>query len=118
VIYGLLAFSTIALLIGQLLFKAVALRGTFGFPLLSDPTGLVLFLGALATYGLSTIAWVIVLQTMPLSTAYPFLALGFALMPFLSHFVFDEPLSLSLFIGSSMIVGGILVIVASESGRG
>lgn len=108
----LLAFSVIALLCGQLLFKMVAMRGTFGFGIIHDPQGLMLFSSALFIYGLSTIGWILVLRSMPLSTAYPFLALGFAAMPFLSHYLFNEPLSKGLLLGTAMIVGGILVIFA------
>ena len=74
--YLLLGFSVFALLCGQFLFKLVASRGTFGVGLVHDLSGLGLFVGALAIYALSTLAWVIVLETMPLSTAYPVLALS------------------------------------------
>ncbi len=116
--YLLLSFSVGATLFGQFLFKMVALRGTFGLTLLHDHIGLALFVGALGIYGLSTVAWVFVLQTMPISTAYPFLALCFALMPFLSHFAFDEPLSLGLFVGTIMIICGILVIFTFADSKG
>lgn len=110
--YVLLAFSVVALVSGQFMFKTVALRGTFGLGLIHDPVGLALFVGALTIYAVSTIAWIFVLRTMPLSTAYPFLALGFAVMPFLSHLAFGEPLTTSLFVGTAMIISGILVIFA------
>lgn len=51
------------------------------------------FVGALALYGVSTILWVSVLQQVNLSVAYPFVALGFIIIPLASFFLFKEPLN-------------------------
>jgi multidrug transporter EmrE-like cation transporter len=109
--YVLLGFSISAVIIGQILFKMTAMRGTFGVQIIHDLTGLLLFGSALILYAASTVAWVMVLRTTPLSVAYPVLSLAFALMPFLSYMVFREPLTASLIVGNVLILAGIYVIV-------
>lgn len=107
--YLLLGFSG-ALLFGQFLFKIVALRGTFGLALLHDHIGVALFVGALGIYGPSTVAWVFVLQTMPLSTAYPFLAFTFVLVPAASVLFLGEKVGANYGLGILLVVAGLVLI--------
>ena len=51
--------------------------------------------------------WVFLLKTVPLSTAYPFVALGFVLVPAAAAMLFDEPLSGRYILGVSCILIGI-----------
>ena len=51
-----------------------------------------------------------VLSFTPLSRAYPFVALAFALTPALGGFVFGEPLSLRLIAGIVLILGGLVLV--------
>jgi len=106
-------FVVIAMLCaGQLLFRQSALS----VPPLSTVAGLLslarnpAFLVALALYGGATVLWVGVLQQMPLSRAYPFMAISFAVVPLLSVFTANEPLSARLCLGVGMVVGGLLLI--------
>ena len=46
----------------------------------------------------------------PLSRAYPFVAIAFALTPLLGGLVFAEPLSARLLIGLAVIVGGLYLV--------
>ena len=80
---------------GQLLFKTPALRGAGDGPLAARIAGFLLkgyFFVALILYAALTVLWVWILSFTPLSRAYPFLALAFALTPALGCLVFAEPL--------------------------
>jgi drug/metabolite transporter (DMT)-like permease len=116
-----LALSQVALLFayaagmagGQLLFKAAALRYLADAPLGERLLGLVTngyFLGAVALYGGLTILWVWLLTFTPLSRAYPFVALAFAVTPLLGGFVFGEPLTTRLILGIAIILCGLLLV--------
>ncbi len=96
---------------GQLLFKAGSKSISFESPLIlaqsliSSP----IILTAISVYGLTILLWILALQTLPLSTAYPITALAFIVVPALSHFVFNEPYDLAKFVGGSFIFLGILI---------
>jgi drug/metabolite transporter (DMT)-like permease len=65
---------------------------------------------AFAIYGSATVLWVYVLRHMPLSQAYPFMALSFVLVPLASLLFFGETLGLRYWIGAALIVAGMVVI--------
>jgi drug/metabolite transporter (DMT)-like permease len=100
---------------GQLLFKAAALRSEPGAPL---PERLFLllqnwhFLLAVALYFALAVLWVWVLSFTPLSRAYPFVALAFALTPFAASLLFAEPLSARVLIGIVVILCGLVLVSA------
>lgn len=92
---------------GQILFKLGAnLIGRDGFwavrPLL------VLF-GALALYGITTLAWVWVLKNAELGKIYPLMALAFVLVPLASYFVFGERFDTRYLVGVVFILLGIVL---------
>ena len=98
---------------GQLLFKMAALRGAGDGPLAERIAGFLLngyFFVALILYARLTVLWVWILSFTPLSRAYPFLALAFALTPALGCLVFAEPLSMRLVIGIVLILCGLFFI--------
>jgi drug/metabolite transporter (DMT)-like permease len=98
---------------GQLLFKMAALRGTGEGPLIERLGALLLngyFLLALGLYAALTVLWVWVLSFTPLSRAYPFVALAFALTPALGALVFSEPMPLRLVIGVGLILAGLFFV--------
>ena len=117
-----LNFGQIALLItyaagmaaGQLLFKAAALRLGDGYtlptraPLLLRNTP---FIGAIVLYAALSILWVWLLTFTPLSRAYPFVAVAFALTPVLGALVFPEPVSARLLAGIAVIACGLVLVV-------
>jgi drug/metabolite transporter (DMT)-like permease len=118
-----LALSQIALLLayaagmagGQFLFKAAALRylpdGSVGERFLSIVLNSY-FLGAVVLYGSLTVLWVWVLTFTPLSRAYPFVALAFAITPLLGGLVFGEPIAMRLVLGITLILGGLLLVAS------
>jgi drug/metabolite transporter (DMT)-like permease len=98
---------------GQLLFKAAALRiGSSGsvperiFALLHN----WLFVLALVLYFALALVWVWILSFTPLSRAYLFVALAFALTPFAASLVFAEPLSARVLIGILVILFGLVLV--------
>jgi len=75
--------------------KTPALRGAGDGPLAERIAGFLpngYFFVALILYAALTVLWVWILSYTPLSRAYPFLALAFALTPALGCLVFAEPL--------------------------
>ena len=98
---------------GQLLFKTAAMRGAGAGPLTERIAGSlfnVYFIVALILYAALTVLWVWILSFTPLSRAYPFVALAFALTPALGILVFGEAASLRLAIGIALIVCGLCLI--------
>lgn len=97
---------------GQLLFKLAALR-TGGTTLAERLPQLLqngFFLAALALYFALSLLWVWILGFTPLSRAYPFVALAFAITPLLAALVFAEPLPSRLLIGIVVILFGLMLV--------
>jgi drug/metabolite transporter (DMT)-like permease len=116
-----LALSQAALLLayaagmagGQLLFKAAALRYASEAPLGERLLSLVqnvYFLAAIVLYVALTVLWVWILTFTPLSRAYPFVALAFAITPLLAGFVFGEAVTVRLMLGLGLILCGLLLV--------
>lgn len=107
---GLVLFAVL-LATGQVLFKLAARQAPV-VRQLSDLWGLFqshwLWL-ALFLYGLATVLWVLLLQRVPLSRAYPFAALGFVLVPAAGVFIFAEKVSALYIVGTAMIIVGIFI---------
>ena len=98
---------------GQLLFKMAALRAVHEGPFIERAMGLLLngyFLVALVLYAALAGVWVWILTFTPLSRAYPFVALAFALTPALGGLMFAEPISVRLVIGIALILCGLLFV--------
>ena len=98
---------------GQLLFKMAALRAIPEGPFIERMMGILLngyFLVALVLYAALAGIWVWILTFTPLSRAYPFVALAFALTPALGGLVFAEPISVRLVIGIGLILCGLLFV--------
>ncbi|HYS49946.1 MAG TPA: hypothetical protein VEM36_14340 [Xanthobacteraceae bacterium] len=101
--------------LGQLLFKLAALRAPAEGALPDRLFGLArnaYFLAALAIYLALSFLWVWLLRFTPLSRAYLFVALSFAIVPLLGGVLFAEPISLRLVIGVIVIVCGLVLVVA------
>jgi hypothetical protein len=80
---------------GQLLFKTAGAAGAGDGQLAERIAGFLpngYFFVPLILYAALTVLWVWILSYTPLSRAYPFLALAFALTPALGCLVFAEPL--------------------------
>jgi drug/metabolite transporter (DMT)-like permease len=100
---------------GQLLFKLAADRLVIGQGLarLAASFLTVPMAGALVLYGLTTVLWVYLLHGLALSRAYPFIALAFAIVPFLGWLLLDETLGAQYWIGLAIMLAGLYVVTAS-----
>jgi len=99
---------------GQLLFKQAAQRLTPGSGLgerLIELAGNTWFLAAFVLYCALAVAWVWILTFTPLSRAYPFVALAFAITPLLGAWVFAEPVGWRLVGGVVVIAIGLFLVV-------
>jgi drug/metabolite transporter (DMT)-like permease len=108
--YVIAFFCVVGLAIGQLLFKlsSTALYSTG--TLLSQRSAIPL-LAAMFIYGITSVAWVWVLQKVELGRVYPMMALAFVFVPIGSHFIFGERFHAQYFIGLVIIVLGIIITI-------
>jgi len=110
---ALLTFYALAMTSGQILFKLAALRtaslGHVGESLLALLQN-GFFLSAVFLYAGLTVLWVWILMFTPLSRAYVFTALAFAVTPLAGAALFGEPISFRLVVGIGLIVGGLICI--------
>ena len=97
---------------GQLLFKLAAGRAPADGALGERLFGLlnVYFVVAVLLYAALSLLWVWLLTFTPLSRAYPFVALAFALTPLFGIVLFGEPFSTKLAIGIALILCGLLFV--------
>jgi multidrug transporter EmrE-like cation transporter len=66
--------------------------------------------GGLLTFGLSVVLWLYVLSSVPLSTAYPFVALGICITTFAGYALFGDAITGVKLVGVALIVCGICLI--------
>jgi multidrug transporter EmrE-like cation transporter len=64
----------------------------------------------LVTFAASVLMWLGVLSQVPVSLAYPFVALGMIFTTFAGYFLYHEPLNLSKVAGTGIIVFGVIVL--------
>jgi len=102
----------IAMAIGQILFKLSAAALEESGSIFATKPAATLF-AAMCLYGITSVAWVWVLQKIELGRIYPLMALAFVLVPIGSHLVFGERFQAQYFIGVGMIVAGIIIAVKS-----
>ena len=106
----LLSFP-VAIAAGQILFKRAASQvadvsgGSWLFDLARLPTMWI----AIALYAGATVLWVRILTTVPLSRAYPFVALAFVLVPAAGYVFFQESITMRYALGTALIVIGVAV---------
>jgi drug/metabolite transporter (DMT)-like permease len=98
---------------GQVLFKLAAIRygladGTAAERVLGLLHNLY-FLSALVVYAGFAVLWVWLLSFTPLSRAYPFVALAFALTPLLGVLLFGEAMSLRHTLGIVLVLCGLVL---------
>jgi multidrug transporter EmrE-like cation transporter len=106
-----LAIFTAMLAVGQLLFKKVGLSIS-GQPLIEgllmiarQPTLYV----ALTLYGMATALWIWILSRVPLAVAYPWVAVGVAIVPILGWWLFGERLNAIFWVGVGFVLVGIII---------
>lgn len=110
--YFITLLCVVGIATGQILFKlsAASLHKTGSW---FAPATVVTLGGAFLLYGVTTLAWVWVLQKIDLGKAYPFMALAFILVPIGSHFFLGERFHNQYFVGVALIAMGIIVSIRS-----
>jgi drug/metabolite transporter (DMT)-like permease len=113
----LVTFS-VMLAVGQMFFKVVA-RSMQGLPLgegMLAIVGMPMLYFALALYGAATLLWIWILSRVPLSQAYPWVAVAMATVPILAGAVFHERVSPAYWLGIALVMLGVYVTqYASQS---
>jgi drug/metabolite transporter (DMT)-like permease len=107
-VYCIALLCVFGIATGQILFKlsAASLQRTGSW---FDTQTLIMLFSAFALYGITTIAWIWVLQKIELGKAYPLMALAFILVPLGSHFILGERFHWQYFVGVILIMVGIIV---------
>lgn len=110
---ALLTSYAVAMAGGQILFKLAAMRtpmvGSIGERVAAMAQN-GFFAGALVLYAVLSVVWVWILSFTPLSRAYVFVALAFAITPLAGGVVFGEPISVRLVMGIAFIFVGLLCV--------
>ncbi len=75
-------------------------------------------IGGLGVFGLSAMLWLAALSRVPLSIAYPFNAVGYVGILTASALVLRENVPMQTWIGSIIVVVGLLLVVTSTSPQG
>jgi drug/metabolite transporter (DMT)-like permease len=105
--------SVLGISIGQIFLKLSAMH-TGDVNVLGIRLGKYLYINiylivGLAVLGSATLLWIWILRTVPLSVAYPFMALAFVLVPAFSYFIFNEVISWTQVMGFLLIAAGVVV---------
>jgi drug/metabolite transporter (DMT)-like permease len=115
----LLLFSVISAATGQVMLKhgmqvatsrAAHDGGSLALRAATSPWVLL----GLVVFGVSAIAWLATLSRLPLSVAYPFNALGYLVILTVSVLILHERANLLTWLGSLMVVSGLLIVVLTR----
>lgn len=92
---------------GQVLLKIAAQRMQRGVSLatIADP----MLLAAVGLYGMLGVVWILILRQIPLSTAYPFVAVSFAVTPLLGWLLLGDKPNGAYFVGIVLICLGVAI---------
>jgi drug/metabolite transporter (DMT)-like permease len=74
------------------------------------------FYAAVALYGAATLLWVWILSRVPLSQAYPWVALAMSAVPILAVVVFHERFDSSYWLGVGLVVLGVFLTQRASQG--
>jgi multidrug transporter EmrE-like cation transporter len=112
---ALLLFAVVSSAGGQVQLKyGMAQTGGQGaVPLLRAATS-PWVLGGLAVFGISALAWMLTLSSLPLNIAYPFNALGYLVILTASVLVLGERSNVWTWVGTSTVVAGLLIVILSR----
>lgn len=104
-----------AMVAGQLLFKLSSEHIVVGQGVPRFLLSLVTwqFLLAMVFYSVSTLLWVLLLKHVPLSRAYPFMALSFVILPLAAYLIFKEPVSMRYVVGLIFFMTGLFLVAGS-----
>jgi multidrug transporter EmrE-like cation transporter len=70
--------------------------------------------GGVFSFAVSVVLWLFVLSSVPLSTAYPFVALGICITTFAGYTLFHDVITLTKLAGVALIVCGITLVAVAR----
>jgi small multidrug resistance pump len=91
---------------GQLALKSAAV----GAPSLAAQLFNPMTMAGLFIYALASIAYIVALNRIPVSVAFPSVAASYAVIAVLAHYLWHEPLGWQQIGGIALISGGIMLI--------
>lgn len=101
--YGAAALSLLLSSTAQVLLKILLRHRALSPAILHAP---LLWIG-LGAYGFSAVLWLAVLARLPLIVAYPLVSLNFVLVALGAHWVLQETLPWTTWVGLACILGGV-----------
>ena len=104
--YLSLAIAILLGIAGQIVLKA----GAVGAPSVISQLFSPLTLAGLVIYAAAAVAYVVALNKIPVSVAFPSVAASYAIVAVLAHLLWNEPLGWPQWGGIVLIVGGIALI--------
>ncbi len=116
---GLLVFAVATAATGQLMLKhgmqvATSRAAQSGGSLVVRAATSPWVLLGLVVFAVSAVAWLGALSKVPLSVAYPFNALGYLVILIASIVVLHEKANVLTWVGSVLVVSGLLIVVLSR----
>ncbi len=111
------AFALITVLLNasaQILLRQAAMSGaipTVPVTLLRNAW----FMAGITAYAFSVLTWLLVLRKVPLSVAAPFVALVYVLVPLASRVLFDDHISMRMWLGMLLVVLGVTLVAQGAS---
>ena len=112
-IYIIALISIVLGSLGQFLLKLGSTDVKLGRGLVTAALSFMLNLNiiiSLICFFSSMLIWVLVLKRMELSMAYPMVSLGYIITMALAFLFLNEPLRLTKFLGTLLIISGVIVI--------
>jgi small multidrug resistance pump len=104
--YGFLAAAIVAGVIGQVLLKTGSDGSVSVMTQFLNPFTVVGF----GMYGLAGVLYVVAIKKIPVSLAYPSVAVSYIAVGVIAHFMWNEPFGLPQLGGMLLIGGGILLL--------
>lgn len=71
------------------------------------------FIGGVVCYGVSLVVWILGLSRVPVSIAYPMLALGYVINAIAAHYLLGEVVTVARWLGIGFIVLGVWLVAHS-----
>lgn len=110
---GLLGFCVLAETLQQISFKAGAARAqrarVWARAILAQP----LIWAGIALWAVEGVGWVLALQRLPLSRAYPLMTLSYVTVPLAGVLLLRERMAPRQLIGAALVVAGAMLVAAS-----
>ena len=106
--YIMIGVCALSMCLGQVLLKVTSNALQAGGNYL-DQSVFVPFAIAIIIYGVATLGWVWALKYVPISRAFPFVAISYIVIPLAGAFWFGEVLDLKYGVGITFIIAGVFM---------